>query len=216
MLYIDKQQFEEKVNAMGKLRFYYGAMNSLKTGTLLTKVYQFEQCGCNTILLKPSFDSRDYGVIKSRAISNTRECILIHPKDETQMYDAIYCRLSKEKKNVVFVDEVNFISKSHISMLWEISRKFDVDVFTYGLKTNYKNELFEASQELFILADTVEEIKSMCSCCHNKATTHLRYIDGVPTFNGENFVVGDVDAEGREWYTSVCQECWHKVYHEIQ
>ena len=198
---------------MGKLRFYYGAMNSLKTGTLLTKVYQFEQCGCNTILLKPSFDTRDYGVIKSRAISDTRECLLIHPKDDAQMHDAIYCRLSKEKKNVVFIDEISFVSKYHIKMLWKMTREYDIDVFAYGLKTNYMNELFEASQELLILADTVEEIKSMCSYCHNKATTHLRYVNGKPVFNGDACIVGDID--GDEHYVSVCQECWHKEFERM-
>ena len=86
---------------MGKLRFYYGAMNSLKTGTLLTKVYQFEQCGCNTILLKPSFDTRDSGVIKSRAISEGRVC---HTFDHnTDLYLLINTLKQNGVKNVVFI-----------------------------------------------------------------------------------------------------------------
>jgi len=197
---------------MGKLRFYYGAMNSLKTGTLLTKVYQFEQCDCHVILLKPSFDTRDYGVIKSRAISEPRECRTFN--HDADLYTLVDTLKHNTKKSVVFIDEVSFIHPRQVHDLWKASKELDVDIFTYGLKTNYKNELFEASRELFVLADTVEEIKSMCSCCHNKATTHLRYINGVPTVQGENFIVGDVDTENVEWYTSVCQECWHKAFNE--
>ena len=196
---------------MGKLRFYYGAMNSLKTGTLLTKVYQFEQCGCNTILLKPSFDTRDSGVIKSRAISEGRVC---HTFDHnTDLYLLINTLKQNGVKNVVFIDEVNFIQPEQVHHLWKATKELDVDVFTYGLKTTYRNELFEASKELLILADTIEEIKSMCSCCHNKATTHLRYVNGVPIFDGDSCIVGDVNGEER--YVSVCQECWHKEFERM-
>lgn len=210
ILYILKPliRIDLKVDIMGKLRFYYGAMNSLKTGTLLTKVYQFEQCGCNTIILKPSFDTRDSGVIKSRAISESREC---HTFDyNTDLYLLINTLKRNAMKNVVFIDEVNFIQPEQVHHLWEASKELDIDVFAYGLKTNYKNELFEASKKLLILADTVEEIKSMCSYCHNKATTHLRYVDGIPILNGDSCIVGDID--GSERYESVCQSCWHKAH----
>ena len=196
---------------MGKLRFYYGAMNSLKTGTLLTKVYQFEQCGCNTILLKPSFDTRDSGVIKSRAISEGRVC---HTFDHnTDLYLLINALKQNGMKNVVFVDEVSFVQPEQVHHLWEASRGLDVDVFTYGLKTNYLNELFEASNELLILADTIEEIKSMCSRCHDKATTHLRYVNDKPVFDGDSCIAGDIN--GEEYYVSVCQECWHKEFERM-
>ena len=85
-----------------------------------------------------------------------------------------------------------------------------MDIFCYGLKLSYNNKLFEASEELLILADTVEEIKSMCSRCNNKATTHLRLIDNTPVFEGKDKIVGDVT--GTERYESVCQVCYHKEY----
>ena len=186
-------------------------MNSLKTGTLLTKVYQFERCGCNTILLKPSFDTRDSGVIKSRAISEGRVC---HTFDHnTDLYLLINTLKQSGMKNVVFVDEVSFIQPEQVHHLWEASRGLDVDVFTYGLKTNYLNELFEASKELLILADTIEEIKSMCSRCHNKATTHLRYVNDKPVFDGDSCIAGDIN--GEDYYVSVCQECWHKEFERM-
>lgn len=193
----------------GKLRYYYGTMSSLKTGTLLTKVHQFEQSGCNTILLKPSFDTRDDGIIKSRAICEGRPCVTFDK--DANVFEIVKSLIVKNVKTVVFVDEVNFITPEQVKQLWQVTRKLgSVDVFTYGLKTNYLNELFESSKQLLIMADTVEEIKSMCSYCHNKATTHLRYVNDKPTFVGEVCIVGDVT--GTEYYKSVCQDCWHKEF----
>ena len=161
--------------------------------------------------MKPSFDTRDSGVIKSRAISEGRVC---HTFDHnTDLYLLINTLKQNGVKNVVFIDEVNFIQPEQVHHLWKATKELDVDVFTYGLKTTYLNELFEASKELLILADTIEEIKSMCSCCHNKATTHLRYVNGVPIFDGDSCVVGDVNGEER--YVSVCQECWHKEFERM-
>lgn len=200
---------------MGKLRFYYGCMNSLKSGTLLTKVYQFEQCGCNAILLKPTRDTRDEGVIKSRAIIGERECTTF--KHEEDVYILIKSLLKENSKNVVFVDEVSFANPSQVYHLWKASKELNVDVFCYGLKTNYMNELFEASKELLILADTIEEIKSMCSYCHSKATTHLYFVDDKLVFQGEVYAVGDIEnVKSKKHYKSVCQECWHKHKFEFE
>lgn len=193
---------------MGKLRYYYGCMNSLKTGTLLTKAFQFEQCNCNTILLKPKFDNRSEEV-RSRAIKYGRECISFD--NDSNLYDIVKNELSLAKKNVVFVDEVNFIEPIQVEQLWKVTKDLDVDVFVYGLKTTYMNSLFRASEKLLILSDTVEEIKSMCAYCYEKATTHLRYINDIAIFDGDDCIVGDIN--GSEYYVSVCQECWHKARH---
>lgn len=193
-------------NMKGKLYYLYGAMSSLKSGQLLCKQHQFEQCGCHTILLKPSFDTRDTGVIKSRAMKDEKECTTFSDVDDLTI--VIGNLLKDERNNVVFVDEVSFMNPKQIKQLWQASRDYGISIFCYGLKTNYKNELFEASRELFIYADKVEEIKSMCSYCNNKATTHLRFIGDKPVFDGDSCIVGDV--AGEEHYKSVCQECWHK------
>ena len=105
------------------------------------------------------------------------------------------------------------MTKEQIRQLWTLSKYHNMDIFCYGLKLSYNNKLFEASEELLILADTVEEIKSMCSRCDNKATTHLRYVNGVPIFDGDSCIVGDVNGEER--YVSVCQECWHKEFERM-
>ena len=202
----------------GKLRYYYGCMNSLKSGTLLTKAHQFKEAGCEVICLKPSFDTREKGVIHSRAISSSQPCYVFDKnKDLFKFIYSIMGQLLREGKDiyrvVVFVDEVSFITKEQVQQLWKLTRcPYNVNVFTYGLKNTYQNTLFESAEELLIVADTVEEIKSMCSVCTNKATTHLRYVNDKPVFTGEDCIVGDV--AGEERYVSVCQECWHRVHNE--
>ena len=192
---------------MKKLRYYYGCMNSMKSATLLMKAHQFEEAGCKVFLFKPAFDSRDYGEIRSRAIQYGRECIIFN-KDVSLIFLILKkLDIKSEDRAVLFFDEINFMTKEQIKQLWVLSKHHNIDVFCYGLKLNYKNELFEASKELLILADTVEEIKSMCSMCDNKATTHLRFINKKAVFEGEDYIVGDII--GEEKYLSVCQECYH-------
>ena len=195
---------------MKKLRYYYGAMNSMKSATLLLKAHQFEQAGCKVFLFKPAFDDRDFGEVRSRAIQYGRECIVFDKDTDLiqLMYTKKYKEICEEDRVVLFFDEINFMTKEQIRQLWELSKYYNIDVFCYGLKMNYKNRLFEASEELLILADTSEEIKSMCSRCKNKATTHLRLINGKAVFEGENHITGDIS--GEEKYLSVCQVCYDK------
>ena len=194
---------------MKKLRYYYGTMNSMKSSTLLMKAHQFEQAGCNVFLFKPVFDSRDYGEIRSRAIQYRRECF-VFSKDVNLVDMVLSIPDIKSDRVVLFFDEINFMTKEQIRQLWTLSKYHNMDIFCYGLKLSYNNKLFEASEELLILADTVEEIKSMCSRCDNKATTHLRLIDDTPVFEGNDKIVGDVT--GTERYESVCQVCYAKEY----
>ena len=195
---------------MKKLRYYYGTMNSMKSATLLMKAHQFEQAGCKVFLFKPAFDNRDYGEIRSRAIQYGRECTIF--SKDVNLIDLVLKKMdiNVNDRVVLFFDEINFMTKEQIKQLWILSKHHNIDVFCYGLKLTYKNRMFEASEELLILADTVEEIKSMCSKCDNKATTHLRLIDDTPVFEGKDKIVGDVI--GTERYESVCQVCYAKEY----
>lgn len=197
---------------MAKLRYYYGTMNSMKSATLLMKAHQFEQSGCQIVLIKPNVDTRDIGVIKSRPIPQGRECLTIST-DENIEYKLNNILTQQTQKIIIFVDEVQFFTPSQIEQLFNITKMYEVEVFAYGLKLNYRNELFKASEKLLILADTVEEIKSMCEC-GSKATTHIRLINDKPTLNGLEFSVGDI--QGEEKYKSVCQCCWYNLTKDIK
>ena len=201
----------------GKLYYFYSTMNAGKSATLILKEFQFRQSGSTTFVLKPMVDTRSEGTIKSRAIKNELSCY-VFDKD-TDLHKLVFSlmgqHLSQGNKLVdicVFVDEVNFITQEQVNQLFELTRShYNIKVFCYGLKTNYLNELFEASERLLVLADTVEEIKSKCSVkgCENKATTHVRYCNNQLVLDGNGIKVGDVI--GDERYESICQTCYHEI-----
>ena len=201
----------------GKLYYFYSTMNAGKSATLILKEFQFRQSGSTTFVLKPMLDTRSEGTIKSRAIKNELNCH-VFDKD-TNLHKFVFSLMgqhlsqgNKLEDICVFVDEINFVTKEQVEQLFELTRsRYNVKVFCYGLKTNYLNELFEASERLMVVADTVEEIKSKCSVsgCQNKATTHIRYNGNEIVLNGEGIKVGDI--QGEERYESVCQSCYHEL-----
>lgn len=195
---------------MGKLEFYYGTMASAKSANLLMTCHQYMDCGTQCILLKSSLDTRnETGFIYSRAVE-PKPCLLVHP--ETNIFELVKPLIKHASSYIcIFVDEAHFLKPEHINQLWELSRleDFHIDVKCYGLKTSYTNELFKTSSRLLILADSIHCLPSMCSFCHNEATTHLRIVDGVPVKKGPVYMVGDVEkSEG--YYRSVCQSCYKK------
>lgn len=200
---------------MGKLYYFYGAMNSAKSANLLTKAWQFREAGCEVFLLKPTFDTRDEGVIKSRAITESQKCYTFDKdKDVFQLVYSLLGQVMYEKRKigkvVVFMDEVNFCTKEQVEQLFKLTRTpYDISVFAYGLKTTYQNTLFESSERLMVLSDSITELKSMCHC-GEKATTHLRKVGDKYIFVGDDYIVGDV--VGEESYISLCQTCWHIEY----
>lgn len=200
-----------------KLRYFYGTMAAGKTAELLIKAYQFEETGAKVLFIKPDLDNRgEYGKINSRIVPS-RDCILIKPTDDIflKVYQA------EDENNItydyIFVDEVQFLDKFQIKQLWEMSHNWWAkNIFCYGLKTTYKNKLFEGIEELLILADSVAEIKSKCTYCESKATTHLRLVNNIPVYEGNDVIIGDIYSDNKiiEKYQSVCQKCWHKKMEE--
>lgn len=187
----------------GKLYFRYGTMGSAKTALLLTTAYNFEERGMKYACLKPVIDTRDkINVIKSR-IGIQRECSWIyHDTDLYQFAIELF-----EKENTVFdwflIDEAQFLSPEQVDQLSRIVDDFGCNVVCYGLRTDFKTNLFEGSRRLFEIADTIDEIKSTCNC-GNKTIVNAR-IDS----NGDFVVEGaQVEIGGDDRYIAVCRKCW--------
>ena len=100
----------------------------------------------------------------------------------------------------VRIDECQFLKKHHVQELVEIVDSFDVPVLAYGLKNDFRNELFEGSYYMLIYADKIEEIKTIC-WCGRKATMVARIVDGQFVKQGEQIVVG-----GNDMYVSLCRK----------
>lgn len=187
----------------GKLYFRYGTMGSAKTALLLTTAYNFEERGMKYLCMKPVIDTRDKAnVIKSR-IGIQRECSWIyHDTDLYQQAKELFIN-----ENLVYdwflIDEAQFLSAEQVDQLSRIVDDFGCNVVCYGLRTDFKTNLFEGSRRLFEIADTIDEIKSTCNC-GNKTIVNAR-IDS----DGDFVVEGaQVEIGGDDRYIAVCRKCW--------
>ena len=177
---------------MAKLYFYYGAMNSSKTANALMTHFNYEEVGQRALLCKTETDTRDgKRIIRSR-IGLEKECILLN--ELQQMSDE-----EIKKYDCVIVDEVQFATKEQIDFLSDIVDFMEVPVVCYGLRTDFQNNLFPGSERLIAIADTIQEIKTVC-WCGRKAHFNARVIDGKVVTTGEQIVLG-----ANESYVSLCK-----------
>ena len=200
---------------MSKLRYYYGAMGSMKSATLAMKSHNYKERGYKPIIMKPAYDTRDIGIIKPRPMEGVKVDVLFEPKDNLAkiLLQEQQDNNLDTRKRVVFVDEIQFATAEHMKQLWEIAHYQNIDVYCYGLRINYLNRVFTPIQTLEVFADTQEELKTGCKYCDNKATTHILYINNVPITVGNESIVADLkeDKSRKERYESVCQECRIKL-----
>ncbi|MGX8711787.1 thymidine kinase [Caproiciproducens sp. R1] len=180
---------------MPKLYFKYGAMGSSKTAQALMVKFNYEEKGYRVGLLKPSVDNRDgLTIVKSR----------IGLKDTGILIDKsvdLYQWFQQNHYDVLIIDEAQFLSAPQIDQLKDIAIEF-VPVLCFGLKTDFQTHMFEGSKRLFEIADSLTEIKSVCTC-GRKAEVNARICNGKIIREGEQVFIG-----GNESYIGLCYECW--------
>ena len=183
---------------MAKLYFKYGAMGSSKTATALITKYNYEERGMKVWLIKPSADRRDGTFTLKSRIGLTAEAEAIAPdKDLCALYAA------RERPDVIIVDECQFMTAPQIDQLrWLVDRE-DLPVLCFGLRTDFRTQLFPGSRRLFELADSITEIKTICDC-GRKATTNARISpDGYVLTEGDQVYLG-----GNDSYIAMCHKCY--------
>lgn len=185
---------------MGKRNLFHGTMNASKSAQLLIQAFNLERQGKSVIVFKPSIDTRDEGVVRSRALDEEREAIIVPSDAKGFMYEII--KEKKDEINFIFVDELQFMKSHQVEELAKISIDFDKHVFAYGLLLDYKGYLFEGTKRAIECGFTLHELKIQCDFCDSKATNHLLYIDGKLVTKGEPIHVGDQE------YKSVCYPCF--------
>ena len=195
---------------MGKLYFKYGAMGSSKTAQALMCKFNYEQKGYKVFLFKSDKDKRMLNS-QGKAIVGSR----IGLKSDCLEFDSDFDFLEYFKKNnliqdknVVIIDECQFLSAKQVNQLKILS--FDIPVLCYGLMTNYKTLLFEGSKRLVEIADSISEIKSVCRC-GRKATVNARIYKGNIVTEGEELQIG-----GDESYESMCYRCYLSKLNKIK
>ena len=184
---------------MAKLYFKYGAMGSSKTAQALITKYNYEENDMKVWILKPSADTRDgEAILRSRIGLEARAEIAAPDAD-------IYHRFRENhagKCDAVIVDECQFLTPEQIQQLRSIVDDFSVPVMCFGLRTDFRTQLFPGSRRLMELADCIEEIKTMCDC-GAKATVNARINDGYIVTEGAQVVLG-----GNDCYIAMCHRCY--------
>ena len=190
---------------MAKLYFYYSAMNAGKTTTLLQSAHNYHERGMRTLILTPKLDNRfGEGLVASRiglkaraTVFGADDDLLALAREDTAARGDLHC---------VLVDEAQFLSKRQVWQLTEIVDRLDVPVLAYGLRTDFRGELFEGSQYLLAWADNLVEIKTICHT-GRKAIMVVRVDEhGRAITDGPQVEIG-----GNERYVSVSRGEFKKV-----
>lgn len=190
---------------MAQLYYKYGTMNSGKTIEILKVAHNYEEQGKGVVIMTSALDTRDgFGVISSR-IGMKRKAMAI--AEDTDIFRFI--QEMPEKPYCVLIDEAQFLSRHHVYDLARVVDELNVPVMAFGLKNDFRNELFEGSKYLLLLADKIDEIKTICQFCSKKATMVLRTTNGQPVYEGEQIQIG-----GNETYIPVCRK--HYFHPEIE
>ena len=178
---------------MAKLFFRYGAMGSSKTANALMVEYNYRERGKKAVLAKPKTDTRDGQHVISSRIGLTSPSILVEeleqmPDEKIKEYDC------------VIVDEAQFCNKSQVELFVHIVDDLNIPVICYGLRADFKNELFEGSMWLLAWADVIEEIKTVC-WCGKAAKCNARYDENGIVRKGSQVVLG-----GNSSYIALCRK----------
>ncbi len=189
---------------LAQLFFRYGAMNSGKTIEILKVAHNYEEQDKSVIIMTSGLDNRDgVGYVASR-IGLKREATPIF--NDTNVLDVVKeltaASVAKTGADVacVLIDESQFLQKHHVLELAHIVDDLQIPVMAFGLKNDFRNELFEGSKYLLLYADKIEEMKTICWFCRKKAIMNLRFHDGQPVYEGEQVQIG-----GNEAYYPVCR-----------
>lgn len=184
---------------MPKLYYRYGAMGSGKTVDLLVALYDYGRNGKSAVLIKPKVDVRHgTATVWTRVpgLSRDADIILCY---ETLLTPEEVCKC--EKSDCVFVDESQFLHPRQVEQLSRLS--LSVPVICYGLRSDFRGQLFRGSQALLTWADEIEEVKNVCKFCKHKSSYNLRQ----QPRPGEGAVGVELGAD--EAFVGVCKACFY-------
>jgi len=176
-------------------------MNSGKSTHLLQVNFNYKERGMNTLLFIPDVVAEyTNNTIKSRVgLEEPAQsfCTGLNFLNNVVDYHHII--------DCILIDEAQFLTKDQVTQLGEIADEWNIPVMCYGLRTDFKGELFEGSGALLAIADTLSEIKTICDC--GKKATMNRRIDG----DGNIVVDGEqIEVGGNDRYVSKCRKCFNK------
>ena len=194
---------------MAKLNFKYGTMGSGKSIDLMRTAYNYEEKGYDVLVMKPLVDTKGSNKLDSRIGMKRTVDILI--SDDTDIISEVNNRLTTNLR-CIFVDEAQLLSSKKIDELYLVSKNFDIPIICYGLRTNFKMKGFSGSTRLLEIADSLEEIKSICEC-GEIARFEGRKVNGKYTLEGEDILIDGTNSSVE--YVPLCGDCYLKKVKKI-
>ena len=181
---------------MAKLYFRYGVMGSSKSANALMVRYNYEERGQRALMVKPMLDQREGKAMVNSRIGLSYPCVWFEELE----------KMSREELQTwqcVIVDEAQFLSREQVDYLTAVVDEFNVPVICYGLRSDFRGDLFPGSQALLACADIIEEVKTIC-WCGKKAICNARFDEnGVVLKEGEQVVLG-----ANSCYIGLCRKHW--------
>ncbi len=177
---------------MAKLYFRYGAMGSSKTANAIMVHYNYQEMGQKPLMIKPHVEQRDGDHLVTSRSGLSCPCLYME-----ELTDDI-----AKAHDCLIVDEAQFLSREQVKQLVHIVDDLNVPVIAYGLRADFRGELFPGSAALLAWSDTIEEVKTVC-WCGRKATYNTRLQDGKVIKEGAQVMLG-----GNDSYTSLCRKHW--------
>jgi thymidine kinase len=189
---------------MAQLYFYYSAMNAGKSTTLLQSAFNYQERGMQPLLFTAAIDNRyGQGKISSR-IGLDADAHLYD--NQTSLFEHVAAILSQDKVDCLLIDESQFLTKQQVLELTDVVDKLRIPVLCYGLRTDFRGELFEGSQYLLAWADKLVELKTVCHCGRKASRVIRQDAEGNAIADGDQVVIG-----GNERYVSVCRRHYKQM-----
>ncbi len=184
---------------MAKIHFKYGAMNSGKSDTLIKTAYNYKERGLKILVIKPKVDTKSERTVVARGGHSCQVNILAdldtNLENEIRKFKDISC---------ILVDEAQFLTEEQISELYRIAKIDNVSVICFGLRADFRTEMFPGSKRLFEISDNIEKLPTMCFC-GAQAEFNTRKINGKYVFKGEQVAI---DGDDTVAYDSLCGNCY--------
>jgi len=188
---------------MAKLYFHYSSMNAGKSTALLQANHNYLERGMKTMLFTAKLDNREGGGVISSRIGIQKEALAFGNEDN--LFDMVRKADSDSKLNCILVDEAQFLSKEQVRQLIRLVDEEGIPVLTYGIRSDFKGEVFEGSKFLLAWSDEMKEIKTICHC-GKKATMNAR----VSTEGDMETAGAQIEIGGNERYISLCRGCFNR------
>lgn len=189
---------------MAKVHFFYSTMNAGKSTALLQSNYNYLERGMETLLFLPKIDAdNNDNKIHSRIGLNAKAYSVDSNFD---FYNYVSQESIKKQIDCILIDEVQFLTKDQVRQLCKISDELNIPVMCYGIRTDFRGELFEGSAELLALADNFIELKTVCDCGRKAIMVVRLDNEGKVITDGDQIKIG-----GNDTYKVYCRKHFREL-----